>query len=78
MPLSMNFLCFCDYGDVQEDGYQYCVHCNKARPVDPVPCNHEYGEIEKFHKQGPNGQVIEITLIVKCKHCGHIVKEIVT
>ena len=53
--------CFHKYGKVEDDGYQYCSKCGKAKKV---PCNHKWEIIAKCG----NGQFV----VSKCEKCGSI------
>lgn len=35
------------WGEVQEDGYQYCEGCNKAQTDGDIPCKHEWETIKE-------------------------------
>jgi len=56
-----------------KDGYQYCVKCNKAFPVEENGCKHNWEIIEELHqKRNLTGNVLKIKYILQCQKCGEI------
>ena len=76
MPISMAFLCFCDYGEVQEDGYQYCKHCGKAKAAPIKPCEHDWVD-ENAHSVNRTGRQAGIIYIQRCSKCKELQKVVV-
>lgn len=67
--------CWHKYGNVQSDGYQYCIKCNKAIVA---PCVHIYSKIATFKGQTRssmgNRDFVEYHL--QCTKCGTMKKEV--
>ncbi len=64
--------CSHKFGEIQEDGYQYCEKCNTAISV---PCNHKWEELKEYTKvivSGITKSDIGYTFILKCKRCGEL------
>jgi len=69
--------CICKYGKIQEDGYQYCIKCNKARKPKPVKCSHSWKIIEQGDKKIRDKRISGFKIVGKmyvlqCSHCGDI------
>lgn len=67
--------CICKYGKIQEDGYQYCIKCNKARKPKFVKCSHSWEVIEQYDKkikEEDRFKIIGKMYVLQCLHCGDI------
>ena len=64
--------CSHKFGEIQEDGYQYCKKCNKAIAVG-VLCSHKWEEQKEFTRSIENfmGQIGHC-FVLKCKICGEL------
>jgi len=73
----MRLWCAHQWGKVQEDGFQYCEHCNKAMSPSAKSCDHQWKEKDNYtvSERGIKKQII---YVLKCKNCGemknHLVK----
>lgn len=65
------------YGMVQSDGYQYCEYCGKAILAPRFEtCLHKWENINTYSTSSRlTGNVIKITYVLRCVHCGDIRKE---
>ena len=74
--------CLHNYGIVQEDGYQYCLKCGRAKLAPLKECSHVF-EILLNESQtrtipgnwGSNQIYIYNRTINRCKKCGKIIVE---
>ena len=62
------------YGDVQSDGYQYCIKCNKAIVA---PCPHKFARISTFNgvTNSAMGRREFVEYHLQCTTCGTMKKE---
>jgi hypothetical protein len=67
----------CKYGEIQEDGFQYCSTCNHATEPIKQPCFHEWkvresAKITTTNQYGRNERITGKSFILECKHCGDL------
>lgn len=62
------------YGQVEEDGYQYCVACNYAHFVSKkVECYHKWKIIDEYNiSRIRNGSVTGKVYFMRCENCGEM------
>ena len=67
------FGCKHKFEKVDQDGYQYCIHCGKASlpPVIPIPlCDHEWEELSGYSKSDRfSGVQTSLVFTYRCKKC---------
>jgi len=62
------------FGEVHEDGYQYCTHCGYARTPATEECKHKWKELNR-HPLTDKGSTIGFIYLFICEKCGEIKKE---
>ncbi len=66
-------ICKHKFGEVQKDGYQYCLNCGRAIEPLKTPCIHKnweiYDKVEIFNIDGDSKGIV---VILKCKNCGDL------
>ncbi len=65
------------FGEVQKDGYQYCLNCGRA--IEPLkqkelPCIHKNWEIYDTTEIEAHGLNKGRIIVLKCKDCGDLKK----
>jgi len=71
------FSCKHKYGDIREDGYQYCKKCNLAVKPSSISCQHKYKKISKNYlteRINEEQERVGVLFISECKKCGDIKK----
>lgn len=66
------FGCNHKYGLVDEKGYQYCIHCNKAVFVGLPPCQHFWLPLNTLKHSNRFSAYEGLVYIRECKHCGDL------
>lgn len=70
------FIGFCahKWGKVQEDGFQYCSKCGKAKLApqrSDGKCQHVWEKVDSYKTTDASGNnVKKITLLYECEDCG--------
>ena len=62
------------FGQVQEDGFQYCSNCGFAREPESTECKHNWLPW-KEHPITNQGDRVGIIYVFKCEHCGETKQE---
>lgn len=73
------FIGFCahKWGKVQEDGFQYCDKCGKAKLAPQKSdgkCQHYWEQIDRFNTT-ELGAIKRITFLYECTECGETRQE---
>lgn len=65
---------FCNhkYSTVNEQGFQYCTKCNKAKFVKVPECNHTFEIKSEFKKTNTMFNKVSYTYLLKCSKCGEL------
>ena len=63
------------FGEIQKDGYQYCLKC--GRGIEPLkqkelPCSHKNWEIYDRADIEQWGHDTHRLVVLKCKYCGDL------
>jgi len=67
-----NRCCHEKLSDVR-DGYQYCLKCNKAFPVEVNKCEHNWETLRELQKTtNYTGSILFIKYVLRCQKCGEI------
>jgi len=54
-----------------KDGYQYCLECNKAFPVEVRKCEHHWENVKSFAKIDCD-KVTQQWFLLRCDKCGEM------
>ena len=63
------FECKHKFEKVDQDGYQYCIHCGKASLPPVIPCSHEWKEVSSYARVNPLARVRVQTSFVYIYRC---------
>lgn len=62
------FRCGHIYGEVREDGFQYCTKCGKATEPEKQPCSHKW----VIQWEINNYKGLTTGLLMVCTYCGEL------
>lgn len=76
MGLSIGF-CLHKWSKVQEDGYQYCDTCNKAKLAPIKNCSHKWERKDIFNVTN-FGTTEKKIFLYECENCGEPKQEVIS